>query len=130
MRKLYRCRWDKKIGGVCGGLGQAMRVDPNLLRLVFVFLCAMTAVLPLLVIYLICYLIMPQGPTVYVEPNYKKLYRSLSDRKVGGICGGIAEAFRVDSTIIRIVFLLLMVITGFFPLILTYIVATFLLPER
>lgn len=40
----------------------------------------------------------------------KKLYRSRKDTKIAGICGGIAEYFNVDSTIIR----LLAVLTIFF----------------
>ncbi|MCA9883255.1 MAG: PspC domain-containing protein [Anaerolineae bacterium] len=37
----------------------------------------------------------------------KRLYRSQSDRQVAGVCGGLAEYFNVDSTLVRIVFLLL-----------------------
>ena len=32
----------------------------------------------------------------------KKLYRSKSDRKLAGVCGGIAEYFNVDPTLVRI----------------------------
>jgi phage shock protein PspC (stress-responsive transcriptional regulator) len=35
-RKLYRSREDRMIAGVCGGLGDYLRVDPTLIRLVFV----------------------------------------------------------------------------------------------
>ena len=37
----------------------------------------------------------------------KKLYKSSTDKKILGVCGGIAEYFEVDSTIIRIVAVLL-----------------------
>lgn len=37
----------------------------------------------------------------------KKLYKSKIDRKIFGVCGGIAEYFRVDSTIIRLIFVVL-----------------------
>ncbi len=36
----------------------------------------------------------------------KKLYRSLRDRKISGVCGGIAEYLNVDSTIVRVLFIL------------------------
>ncbi|MCI8317213.1 MAG: PspC domain-containing protein [Lachnospiraceae bacterium] len=35
----------------------------------------------------------------------KKLYRSNSDRKICGVCGGIGEYFGIDSTIVRLIFL-------------------------
>lgn len=35
-RKLYRSRDDRMIAGVCGGLGDYLKIDPTLIRLVFV----------------------------------------------------------------------------------------------
>jgi len=35
----------------------------------------------------------------------KKLYRSNSDRKICGVCGGIGEYFGIDYTIVRLIFL-------------------------
>ena len=37
----------------------------------------------------------------------KKLYKSVKDRKLTGVCGGIAEYFNIDSSIIRIVWIAL-----------------------
>lgn len=42
----------------------------------------------------------------------KKLYRSESDRMVGGVCGGLAEYFSIDSTIVRLIFVLIVVYGG------------------
>lgn len=42
----------------------------------------------------------------------KRLYRSEKDRIIGGVAGGIAEYFKIDSTIIRILFILLAVTGG------------------
>ena len=57
----------------------------------------------------------------------KRLHKSAADRKLAGVCGGIAEYFGVDSTIIRLVFALLVV--GWGTGILAYIVAAMVLPE-
>lgn len=38
--------------------------------------------------------------------NTKRLYRSRTDRKLAGVCGGLAEYFNVDPTIVRAVFVL------------------------
>lgn len=56
----------------------------------------------------------------------KKLYRSRKDTKIAGVCGGIAEYFNVDSTIIR----LLAVLTIFFGGggIIAYIIAWIIIP--
>lgn len=37
----------------------------------------------------------------------KRLYRSQTDRQVAGVCGGLADYFNVDATLVRIIFLLL-----------------------
>jgi Putative stress-responsive transcriptional regulator len=47
-----------------------------------------------------------------MDSNTKKLYRSRTDRMVGGVCGGLAEYFNVDPTIIRLLFVLGLVLVG------------------
>lgn len=42
----------------------------------------------------------------------KRLYRSITDRKIAGICGGLAEYFNIDPAIVRVVFLSLILLWG------------------
>lgn len=42
----------------------------------------------------------------------KRLYLSDNDRKIGGVCGGIAEYFKKDSTLVRVIFILLIVLSA------------------
>ena len=42
----------------------------------------------------------------------KKLYKSVKDRKLTGVCGGIAEYFDIDSNIVRIMWLILVLCAG------------------
>ena len=42
----------------------------------------------------------------------RKLYRSQSQRMIAGVCGGLAEYFNVDATLIRVLFLILAVFGG------------------
>ncbi|WP_058486585.1 PspC domain-containing protein [Defluviitalea phaphyphila] len=42
----------------------------------------------------------------------KKLYLSNTDKKIAGVCGGIAEYFNVDSTVVRIMWVLFSIIGG------------------
>jgi len=42
----------------------------------------------------------------------RKLYRSKTDRKLAGVCGGLAQYFNMDATLIRVLFLVLAVLGG------------------
>ena len=57
----------------------------------------------------------------------KKLYRSKTDKKICGVCGGLGEYFNVDSTNIRLAAVLLIFMeVG----ILAYIIAAIVIPEE
>lgn len=64
MKKLYRSQKDKKIAGIFGGLGEIFSIDPTLLRLAFVFIGLATGVIPVLVAYLVGWIIIPKGEKV------------------------------------------------------------------
>lgn len=59
----------------------------------------------------------------------KKLYRSTDDRFFGGVLGGLAEYFGVDSALVRVVWIVFLILTGLFPGLLIYIVAVFMIPQ-
>ena len=59
MRRVCRSRTDKKIFGICGGIGEAYNLDPNFLRIVVVFLGLATALLPVIVTYIVARLLLP-----------------------------------------------------------------------
>jgi phage shock protein C len=61
MKKLYRSTENKKIAGIFGGLGEIFNIDPTLLRLIFVFIGLVTAVIPLVLAYLVGWIIIPKG---------------------------------------------------------------------
>jgi len=42
----------------------------------------------------------------------RKLYRSTTNRQVAGVCGGLAEYFNLDPTLIRVLFIILAVLGG------------------
>ena len=46
------------------------------------------------------------------QPQPRKLCRSQTDRKLAGICGGLAEYFNVDVTLVRKIFVVLAVCGG------------------
>ncbi|NIP25077.1 MAG: PspC domain-containing protein [Phycisphaerae bacterium] len=61
MKKLYRSENDSKIAGICGGIGQEFGVDCNIVRLATVFACIVSGVIPLVVTYLVGWIILPTG---------------------------------------------------------------------
>ena len=62
--------------------------------------------------------------------NPKRLYRSRSERMIGGICGGLGEYFNVDPTLVRLIAVVIILITGILPGILAYLIAWVIIPER
>lgn len=66
-----------------------------------------------------------------MEKNeYKRLYRSRTNRTIGGIFGGLADYVNMDATILRVIWLLVVVFTGIVPGVIAYIVLLFVIPEE
>ncbi len=57
----------------------------------------------------------------------KRLYRSRTDRQLAGVCGGLAEYFGVDPTIVRVLFVALALLGG--PGLILYIILALIMPE-
>jgi phage shock protein C len=60
--------------------------------------------------------------------DYKRLYRSREERMISGVCGGIAEYFEMDPTVIRLIFVLLAMAGG--PGLIAYIILAIIIPEK
>jgi len=60
MQKLYRSDRNKKIAGICGGLGEMMDIDPTIVRLGVVILGLATGIIPFFVGYLVAWWIVPR----------------------------------------------------------------------
>lgn len=60
--------------------------------------------------------------------NTKKLYRSRTQRNIAGVCGGLAEYFNIDVTLVRILFVVLTLTGG--PGLLAYIILWLIMPEE
>jgi phage shock protein C len=59
MKRLFRSEQNKKIAGVCGGIGEFFDIDPTLIRLVFIFLGLATGLIPFIIGYIIAWWIVP-----------------------------------------------------------------------
>lgn len=65
-------------------------------------------------------------PPVYAAPPSKRLMRSSRDKKLGGVCAGLADYFDLDATIVRIVWLLAVFLGG--TGVLAYLILWIVLP--
>ncbi len=197
MKRLYRSRANHILGGVCGGLGDYFRLDPVLIRLIWLILILFGGIG--LILYIIAWVIIPleeEAPAKRTPPEPQGvgkgrfwwglvlvamgavlwgsqfrfiywpiipgvhlqsrdfvpialvlvgiyilytfghaaagkgwLYRSRDDRKLVGVCGGVAEYFKVDATLVRV----LWVAGAFFfhgAAILVYLVLMVALPDK
>jgi len=71
-------------------------------------------------------------PYTYVEYRgvimKKKLYRSVKNRVVAGVCGGLGEFFEIDANLIRIGVIILSVASAFIPILIVYVACALLIP--
>lgn len=62
-------------------------------------------------------------------PN-RLLRRSVANRWIGGVCGGLGEYFGLDPTAVRVGYVLLSILSAGFPGFLVYLIMWILIPER
>jgi len=61
MKRLYRSRKEQILGGVCGGLGEHIDVDPSIIRLVWV-IATLLSLGTGIIVYLAAWIIIPESP--------------------------------------------------------------------
>lgn len=66
-KRLFRSENNKIVGGILGGLGEYLDVDPVLLRLLYAAITVFTGILPGLVVYILAMIIVPRGPVMTVS---------------------------------------------------------------
>jgi phage shock protein C len=59
----------------------------------------------------------------------ERLYRSVDDRVIAGVCGGLADRLALDPSLVRVLWAVLALITGIFPLLIVYVVMAAVVPE-
>lgn len=113
MEKLHLSSNDYKILGVCGGLAESFGISSDIVRLLFIIsiFFGVTG----LIAYAILYFILPRGyqdetiidVKIDGEKQTRRLIRSLDNRLIAGICGGLAAFTGIDVSIFRILFVIL-----------------------
>ncbi len=59
-----------------------------------------------------------------------KLKKSSHDKMIAGVCGGIAEYFDIDPTLVRVAYVVLSLLSTGFPGLLIYIILAFVMPDH
>ena len=62
------------------------------------------------------------------SPPRRRLRRSRRHKMIAGVCGGLAEYFEMDPTVVRVAYVLISILSAAFPGILAYIILMFVMP--
>ncbi|MBB6097028.1 phage shock protein PspC (stress-responsive transcriptional regulator) [Deinobacterium chartae] len=134
LKRWYRTRNDRILAGVLGGLGNVFGVHPAIFRVLFIF-CAVSYLplgVALLLAYAIAWIVLPEA-----EPGWERSFapllgdvrRSNEERMLTGVCGGLAEYYRINVTVLRAAWAILTLLTagaGAFA----YLLAWVLIPQE
>ncbi len=96
---LYRNADDKIVGGVCSGLANYLKIDPVIMRILFVVFFGL-----LFWVYILLWIIVPSKSIS--SSVTKRLYRNPDQKVLGGVCGGLAAYFNMEAWIPRLIFAL------------------------
>ena len=112
--RITRIPEEGQLGGVCAGLADYLDADVTLIRLAWVIFSIVPGLLfGGVLVYAVCWILlpvaMPEERHLYRGP---RLTRSVADRQIAGVCGGIAEYLAIDSTIVRLVGVVLAIYPG------------------
>ena len=130
-KPLFRPRNQRVFGGVCVAIANFFQLDPFFIRLIFVLLAVGTFFMPLLLCYLGAMIFIPLQP---VDENSHLdrvwLYRAVADKRIAGLCGGFADICNCSATTLRLLALMLLIYSGFFPVALMYILGWLTIPVK
>ena len=205
VKKIYRSKQDRYLGGVAGGLAEYFNIDANLFRILFILITFTGGIG--LILYLIALFIIPENPVQdekirkrlekdstfllavililfgilllsrefglfdyfqfwripwrvlwavflifiglfmifaanksqktaneqgevnsYFTSLLKQLYRSRDNRMVAGVCGGLGDYFKIDPSIVRLLWVFAAIASAGLG-VLTYVILIFVLPE-
>jgi len=62
--------------------------------------------------------------------SIQRFFRSRSDKKVFGLCGGIGRYFGIDSTLVRLIMVVIIITSGIAPGIILYCIVSLVVPEE
>jgi phage shock protein C len=129
-RRLVRRPEGGKFAGVCAGLAEYFDTDVTLVRAAWIVLSIWPGAIVLGVIaYFAAWILMPLADGVARPVERARLMRSRTDKRIAGVCGGLAAYFDVDPTIVRVAWVILSIVAGAVVFgVVAYAVAWFIIP--
>ncbi|MCA9403994.1 MAG: PspC domain-containing protein [Candidatus Omnitrophica bacterium] len=124
MKKLCRLQQERKIAGICSGLGEYFGMDPVIFRVLFILSFFVTVGG---LVYLVMWIMLPLRPDIGLSPNINRLYALEEGKKVAGISAGLGHFFGIDPNIFRVLFVVSALAGGAGLII--YIILYFILPR-
>ena len=113
-RRLTRLPGDGTIAGVCAGIANYLNTDVTLIRVAWVVLSIFPgAIIGGVVAYIAAWVLMPEAPIgARAAVTGRRLLRSTTDRKIAGVCGGLAAYFSLDPTLVRLAVVVVSIYPG------------------
>ena len=99
-KRLYRDEQNKVIGGVCAGIANYLKLDPLLVRVLWVLLFGIS-----LFAYVLLWIAVPNASTNQIGGARKRLFRDIDTKVIGGVCAGLSKYFDIRVRYIRLLFL-------------------------
>jgi len=131
VRRLTRSKTQGKIAGVCAGIADYFEVDVVLVRLGWVVLSILGAVVGGVIAYVAAWILMPVRTEPDQVPATRRLTLSDTDKQIAGVCGGMAEYFGVDSTVVRLLWCIVSIFFGAVVLgVVAYLIAWVIIPRQ
>ena len=125
---LRRLRNNRLFGGVCSGIAHYLGLSCLFVRLSFLILTLFAGFG--LLLYIVLWLIIPlqssDEAASMTRQRAHTLYRSLHNRKIAGVCGGLGAALGIDPTVIRVLFVIALLFAG--SALLIYLVLWLIMP--
>jgi phage shock protein C len=131
-RRLTRVPLDGTVAGVCAGIANYLDTDVTLVRLAWIVLSIFPgAIIGGVIAYIAAWILMPEAPIgARAAVTGRRLRRSAADRKIAGVCGGLAEFLSIDPTLVRLGVVILSIYPGAIVCgVIAYLIAWAIIPS-
>ena len=132
-RRLTRIPEAGRVAGVCAGLAAYFETDATLIRLAWVVLSIVPgAVIGGIIAYAAGWVLMPASAVVPVHITVsRRLVRPVAERRIAGVCAGLAQFSGIDPTVVRVLWVVLSLYPGaIVGGLLLYVVAWMIIPSE
>jgi phage shock protein PspC (stress-responsive transcriptional regulator) len=131
-KRLERIPAQGKVAGVCAGIAAYLETDVALVRALWILLSVVPgALIGGVLAYAAAWLLMPVSLTAPAPTLNKRVTRPHGDRKIAGVCAGLARYFGMDVSAVRLLWVVLSIYPGAIVLgVIAYAIAWFVIPAE